>query len=103
MITEQLSAAERRTDPRYAAAGEVRLRQSYTPGLPFVGQLMDIAKTGFRARHNRFALGSGELVDFEFDGHRGLARTMWTRIVDDHVETGFRICHETGTSAGEPP
>jgi hypothetical protein len=53
---------------------------------------MDIAQTGFRANHDRLTLDSGELVEFEFEGTRGLARAMWTRIVDDHAETGFRIC-----------
>jgi len=94
MLTEFVSGAERRTEPRQLAAGEVNLRQSYAPGTPFVGHLMDIAATGFRARHDRLTLGSVGLVDFAFEGHSGVARAVWTRIVNDHVETGFRICQE---------
>jgi hypothetical protein len=101
MLTEQLSGADRRTEKRQAAAGEVRLRQSYTPGGPFLGRLVDTAATGFRASHDCFTLVSGELVDYEFEGHRGVARAMWTRIVDEHVETGFRICRETGAGASK--
>lgn len=94
MLTEQSLAADRRTEPRQPAEGEVQLRQSYSPGvpgIPFVGRLIDVASNGFRARHNRFTLCSGELVEFAFQGQRGLARAVWTRIVDDEVETGFRI------------
>jgi hypothetical protein len=91
---KQPLSAERRTEPRESAVGEVHLRPSQNAGGPFVGRLLDIANTGFRACHQRFALGSGDLVDFEYGGRTGLARAMWTRIVGDHVETGFRICHE---------
>jgi len=94
MLTEFVPGAERRTEPRQLAAGEVNLRQCYAPDPPFVGHLMDIAATGFRARHERLTLGSGELVDFAFEGHSGVARAIWTRIVNDPVETGFRICQE---------
>ena len=108
MLMEQPSGAERRTEPRRVAEGEVRLCPSYAPGVPgvpFVGRLVDIAASGFRARHDRFTLCSGELLDFAFEGHRGLVRAVWTRIVDDEVETGFRICPEkslthSGRAAG---
>jgi len=52
---------------------------------------VDIASSGFRARHNRLNLTSGQLVDFEFQGRSGLASVVWTRIVDGQAETGFRI------------
>ena len=98
MNTAPLSTDDRRREPRQGIVGEVRFRQAHTPAIPFIGQLMDVAVSGFRAHHYQFALGSGELVDFEFHGHSGLARAMWTRIVDDHVETGFRICQENGSA-----
>jgi hypothetical protein len=94
MHTEQLSGADRRIEPRHTAAGEVHLQQLNVRGAPFIGLLVDTAAAGFRARHHRFTLASGDLVDFEFDGHSGRARAMWTRIVDGQVETGFRICYE---------
>jgi hypothetical protein len=88
------SAVERRTEPREPVSGEVHLRESQSHGAPFAGELLDIAKTGFRARHTCLALASGELVEFRFACRCGIARTMWTRIIDDHAETGFRICEE---------
>jgi hypothetical protein len=94
MLMEQLSAIDRRCEPRRPTKGEVYLRESYSPGVQFVGRLVDIADNGFRARHDRFTLGSGDLVDFEFVGHSGIARSMWTRIIANEVETGFRICRE---------
>jgi hypothetical protein len=96
MLTEQRLTADRRGESRRTADGEVQLCQSQMPGGEFVGYLVDIAVTGFRARHNRFTLGSGDLVNFEFKGHCGVARAMWTRIIADQVETGFRICRDNG-------
>jgi len=57
----------------------------------FSGDLLDTAATGFRARHGRLTLVSGQIVGFEFGGRKGVARAMWTRIVDGQAETGFRI------------
>jgi hypothetical protein len=96
MLMDQRSTIDRRGEPRDPADGEVRLCQAQMPGGPFVGHLLDMAVTGFRARHNRFTLGAGELVAFEFAGRRGLARAVWTRIIADQVETGFRICRDKG-------
>ncbi|HYW42575.1 MAG TPA: PilZ domain-containing protein [Bryobacteraceae bacterium] len=91
MPTKQSPGTERRTAPREAATGEVRLRQSDLLAGSFAGRLVDIASSGFRARHNRLNLTSGQLVDFEFQGRSGLASVVWTRIVDGQAETGFRI------------
>jgi hypothetical protein len=87
---------EKRAEPRQAASGPVRFRQSGVLAGSFAGQLIDAAAHGFRARHNRLTLSSGQLVDFEFDGHSGLACAVWTRIVDGAAETGFRILPEPG-------
>ena len=91
MSTSRPSAADRRAEERQAASGEVQLCRTNLPGMPFSGRLIDTAQSGFRARHDRFALESGELVAFEFAGRRGVARAMWKRIVGREVETGFRI------------
>ena len=87
--------AERRTEARLPAAGEeVRLRQSGVLTGSFPGRLLDLAPHGFRARHACLLLRSGELVDFEFRGRKGLATTIWTRIVGAEAETGFRILND---------
>ena len=90
------SPAERRAELRVAGTGEVRLRPSGVLATPFVGHLMDTAAHGFRARHNRLTLTSGQLVDFEFGDRSGLACAAWTRIVDGEAETGFRILPQPG-------
>jgi hypothetical protein len=91
MSARQSRGPERRSEPRGTASGEVRLRSSDVLAGPFVGRLMDAAAAGFRARHGRLNLPSGELVDFTFDGRSGVACAVWTRIVDGEAETGFRI------------
>jgi len=61
------------------------------PRASFTGQLMDVARTGFRAHHDRLSLGSGQLVEFQMARRHGRARAVWTRILDGKAETGFRI------------
>ncbi len=85
------SGAERRRELRQATDGAVRMRQPGLLATAFDGRLLDTAPTGFRARHGQLALVSGEVVDFEFEGRKGSARAIWTRIVNGHAETGFRI------------
>jgi hypothetical protein len=94
MLTRQVSAAERRIEPRRLSAGQVQLREAEIPDTPFLGYLMDVSETGFRVRHGRFTLGAGDLVNFEFPDRQGLACAVWNRIVGQQVETGFRICQE---------
>jgi len=91
MPHDERSGAERRAEPRHTAAGQVRLRQSSPLAEPFTGQLMDVARTGFRAHHDRLSLGSGQLVEFQMARRHGRARAVWTRILDGKAETGFRI------------
>jgi hypothetical protein len=91
MLMKPSRGSDRRTEPRNSATGEVRLRQSHLLSGSFVGRLVDVASGGFRARHDRLTLSSGQLVDFQFEGHNGLACVVWTRIVDGEAETGFRI------------
>src|SRR6266699_3338494 len=83
--------SERRRAARGAASGEVRLRRSDVLAGSFAGRLIDMASSGFRARHGLRGLGSCQVVDFEFQGRSGLAFVVWPRIVDGEAETGFRI------------
>jgi hypothetical protein len=85
------SGAERRTEPRRDVEGEVRLRPFGTMAGTFTGHLLDLAASGFRARHSCVSMTSGQLVDFQMAAGRGIARAVWTRIVDGAAETGFHI------------
>ncbi len=67
------------------------MRQPGEMAEAFQGDLLDTAATGFRARHGRLSLASGQLVHFEFAGRNGVARAIWTRIIGGQAETGFRI------------
>jgi hypothetical protein len=58
---------------------------------PFTGTLVDTSATGFRARHNRLSLASGQVVTFDFEGRVGRAVVVWTRIVNGRAETGLHI------------
>jgi hypothetical protein len=84
-------AAERRRARRKPATGAVRLSPTDALSSPFEGRLQDTAETGFRARHNRLVIAPGQVLKFEMDGAAGLARAVWTRIVDGQAETGFHI------------
>jgi hypothetical protein len=101
--TELLSAAalqeippdDRRREPRRPATGEVQL-QCLGMADRFAGQLLDTTPSGFRVRHSVLSLTSGRLVHFEFGSRGGLARAVWTRILDGGAETGFHILSQVG-------
>lgn len=90
------SPAERRMEPRQPVSGEVRLRQTGLITPPFIGRLVDMSATGFRARHSCLTLGCGSRVDYEFERDSGMACAVWTRIVGEEAETGFRIIRGDG-------
>jgi hypothetical protein len=57
----------------------------------FSAQLSDLSPNGFRARHHCLHLPSGQLVGFQMVDRGGMARAVWTRVVNGIAETGFRI------------
>ena len=85
------SSIERRTEARRPQIGEVHLRQPNVVLGPFLGHMIDASPTGFRIRHGRLTLASGNFVDFEWAGQSGKALVMWTRILGKEAETGFHI------------
>ena len=83
--------ADRRTEPRRPASGAVKIRPDGLPAISIPGEMVDINDSGFRARHSFQALGSGHIVEFAYGSVQGRARVVWTRILSDHVESGFLI------------
>jgi hypothetical protein len=84
---------DRRLEMRRMAAGDVTLWLNGSP-LTVSGHLIDLAKSGFRARHNSPTLRSRHIVEFEMAGVSGRARVVWTRVLGDQVESGFLILAE---------
>jgi hypothetical protein len=82
---------ERRREIRRPANAEAELREPGVMAGAFTGRVLDASATGFRLRHGRLSLTSGQVVDFELEGRTGHARVMWTRIVGNEAETGFLI------------
>ena len=82
---------ERRAEIRRPANAEAQLRQPGVLAGTFTGQVLDTSATGFRLRHGRLSLASGQVVHFKLEGRSGQARAMWTRIVGNEAETGFHI------------
>jgi hypothetical protein len=89
MLSEDFANFNRRKEPRHPAKGKVRL---VPHGMALIeGRLVDVAASGFRARHSCQALTSGQEVSFARRGARGRARVMWTRIAGGTVESGFLV------------
>jgi hypothetical protein len=88
--------SERRRAPRQPVQGDLHLHQAGVIAAPLVGHLVDLSDTGFRIRHSRLTLTSGDVVDFELDGQSRAAQAVWTRIVGSEAETGFRILPQDG-------
>ncbi len=81
---------EQRREERRPAQGEVRLFMDDMHS-EIHGHLLDTSQSGFRVAHSVATLRSGQIVGFEHSRNEGAARTIWTRITGDRVESGFLI------------
>ncbi len=93
------AAAERRREIRSPADGAVRLWPESLEFTAIQGRLLDVASSGFRARHGCQALGPGQFARFEYEGACGRACVVWNRISDGEVETGFRVVRQDSPPA----
>jgi hypothetical protein len=84
-------AHEKRSEPRRAASGSVRVRFSNPQPRQIQGRLIDISPSGFRMAHDDSSLGTGVIVEFAHAEASGQARVAWNRILEDSVETGFFV------------
>jgi hypothetical protein len=88
-----ISVAEQRREKRRQGHGNVLVRPE-TPGSRDIqGKLVDVSNNGFRMAHECSALTAGQFVTFAHVEARGRARVVWTRIVDDSVESGFVVAN----------
>ena len=83
--------AERRTEPRLPARGEVILALGGPVPLTISGQLLDASRSGFRASHSSPLLETGSRVQFRSESAVGVARVCWNRTSGGRWETGFLI------------
>jgi len=82
---------ERRRHEREPASGPITLWWTDCVPCTIDGNLLDQSKSGLRLAHHCFTLGPGQQVNFQHAGGKGTARTIWTRIVEDSVESGLLI------------
>jgi hypothetical protein len=90
-IDEKGRLQEQRREPRQPAEGPVLVRFADPQPLEILGELIDVSPGGFRMAHANHSLQSGQMVEFSHSQAVGAARVMWNRIMDQRVETGFRI------------
>jgi hypothetical protein len=90
-IKANANVVERRTELRHDAEGEIKFWPEALAFRTIPGRLADLSGEGFRARHGCQELGPGQFVRFQHAGAEGRARVVWTRIVGERVESGFRI------------
>ncbi len=82
---------ERRREAREPADEELTLLLDDPLPAEVHGRLVDISRSGFRARHSYPRFEPGQQVRFRYPASEGQARVMWNRILHDRVETGFLV------------
>jgi hypothetical protein len=85
------SVAEQRRETRRRGHGNVLVRPENPGSRDIQGKLVDVSTSGFRMAHNCSALTTGQYVTFAHVEARGRARVVWTRILDNSVESGFLV------------
>ena len=83
--------AEQRRETRRRGHGNVLVRPESPGSRDIQGRLVDVSASGFRIAHDCAALTAGQYVAFAHVEARGRARVVWTRILDDSVESGFVV------------
>lgn len=86
-----MPGTDRRREPRFPAGGSVKLIVSEPTPHTFTASLVDRSQHGFRVTHDYTGLPSGQEVQFEHSSGDGRAKVMWTRIVEERVESGFLV------------
>ena len=83
---------EKRREPRRTAEGPLRLLPR-DPNLTgnIQARLLDVSRSGFRARHDCLHFYNGLEVDFSRGGLAGRARVVWNLILGQQIESGFLI------------
>jgi hypothetical protein len=85
------SVAEQRRETRRRGHGSVLVRSESPGSRDIQGRLVDVSASGFRMAHDCAALTAGQYVAFAHVEAKGRARVVWTRILDDSVESGFVV------------
>jgi hypothetical protein len=87
----ELSLHDRRKEVREAHDAELTLAIDDPFPAEVRGRLVDISRSGFRARHSYLRFEPGQQVRFRYPASQGQARVMWNRILNGRVETGFLV------------
>ncbi len=85
------SVAEQRREIRRRGHGNVLVRPESAGLRDIQGRLVDVSASGFRMAHDCSGLTAGQYVTFAHVEARGRARVVWTRILDNSVESGFLV------------
>lgn len=91
LLDQDTAYADRRSEPRVAAEGEVLLREMAGGPLRLRGLIQDLSWSGFRLTHDDAMLPRGEEFYFESRFGTGRARVVWNRVTPEAVESGFFV------------
>jgi len=91
---------EKRRGDRRPASGSVTLWWTDVTPQKITARLVDTSESGFRVGHSFPGLSPGQEVQFEYLGGAGIARTIWTRIAGNIVESGLFILRDQRFSSG---
>jgi hypothetical protein len=92
-------SAERRQEPRHAAAGTITIL--FADPIPTIveGHVVDASSNGFRLAHTSGALVAGLNVDLRYEGKQYQARIIWTHIQNGHRLSGCMLLREEADKA----
>lgn len=85
------NSLEKRGTGRIPARSEIELRYGRKLGAIRRGELLNVGRAGFRARHGDARITAGRLVAFRHPFANGFARVMWSRSRGEAFESGFKI------------
>jgi hypothetical protein len=85
------SKSERRSEERSPRSGAVEISFADPNPMTVTAELIEVSERGFRAAHDSRLLTVGLEVRYSRTGSSGLARVIWTHVLDGRCVSGFLI------------
>jgi hypothetical protein len=83
--------SERRSEGRSPQSGAIEISFADPNPMTVSAELIEVSERGFRALHDSRLLTVGLEVRYTRSGSSGMARVIWTHVLDGRCVSGFLI------------
>jgi hypothetical protein len=86
-----MDTSDRRREERSPLSGAVEISFDDPNPVTVLAELIEVSDRGFRASHDSKLLAPGTEVRYARSGSAGVARVIWTHVLDGRCVSGFLV------------